>query len=176
MINNYEFFNDCIHIMSALKQFGATELVVAGGAIRDSLLGKPIKDIDVFYLGDLNIDDESPEAKELGIKWDTDDDEVDSFNYPGSNIEVTSVNLLFDNIPYPVQLIKVKGTSLADLGATVAGFPCGLSKAILWEDGSLSLGSDFLQSEYFKVVSYSPEAPAKYKDKMVAKFPEYAHE
>lgn len=176
MINNYEFFNDCVHIMDVLKQFGAKDIVVAGGAIRDALLGKPIKDIDVFFTGELDIDDSTPKAKEHGVKWDTDDDEVDSFSYEGSSIEVTSVPLLFEGIPYPVQLIQVKGNSMDNIISIVEAFPCGLSKAILHVDGTLSVASDFLQSEYFKVIAYTPEAPPKYKKKMVAKYPEYAHE
>ena len=176
MINNYEFFNDCVYIMSALKKFGAKDICVAGGAIRDTLLGKPVKDIDVFFTGELDLDDESELAKHYGLEWNTDDPIVDSTSYEDSPISVMKSTLSFKDIEYPVQLIQIHGTSLEDIVAQVDAFPCGLSKAILQEDGTLSLASDFLQNEYFKIVSYKPDSPMKYKNKLQQKYPEYVHE
>lgn len=178
MINNYEFFNDCVYIMSALKKFGAKDIVVAGGAIRDTLLGKPVKDIDVFYTGAIELDDESDLAKHYGMKWknSTEFDEIDSTMYEEEGITVTNTNLLFQDIPYPVQLIEVNGNSIQDIVNHIVAFPCGLSKAILHEEGTLSLANDFLQNEFFKIVAYEPGTSPKYKNKLVQKYPEFAHE
>lgn len=162
--------------MSALKKFGAKDICVAGGAIRDTLLGKPVKDIDVFYTGTIYLDDTSELAKHYGMKWDTDEDEVDTVTYKDSNIEVTPTNLLFQDIPYPVQLIGVKGESLEHIMDLIAGFPCGLSKVCLTQEGGLCVWPEFLQNEFFKIVSYTPETPAKYKAKIQKKYPEYTHE
>lgn len=171
MINNYEFFNDCVYIMSALKKFGVDKICVAGGCIRDTLLGKPVKDIDVFCSGELMLDDSSDLAKHFGIKWNTEEDFVEGKDYEDSKITVMNKCLLFEDIPYPVQIILCD-----NIMETVNKFPCGLSKAVLDDEGGLSLWPDFLQSEYFKIISYSVETPAKYKMKLQKKYPEFSHE
>lgn len=178
MINNYEFFNDCVYIMSALKKFGAQDIVVAGGCIRDTLLGKPVKDIDVFFTGTIELDDKSDLAKHYGIKWNTSKEFVNNIKYEDSDLEVADTNLLFEGIDYPVQLIAVKTNkgNMVDIKATIDKFPCGLSKVALDSNGNLSMWSDFLQNDFFKIVSYSPETPIKYKTKLQQKYPEFSHE
>lgn len=51
-----DFMNECARILTALQAI-APEAHVAGGAVRDWLLERPVKDIDVFVSSD------SPEAK-----------------------------------------------------------------------------------------------------------------
>ena len=66
--------------------------------------------------------------------------------------------------------------NMANIMDTVGKFPCGLSKVALTPEGGLAIWPDFLQNEYFKIVSYKPDSPMKYKTKLQQKYPEYIHE
>jgi Poly A polymerase head domain len=76
---------------------GASNCCVAGGAIRDMLLNKPVSDIDVFYEGTVN-------TKTLQAYFEQ-VQETDIPNYPeGFNV---THKLKQVGIPVPIQLIQV---------------------------------------------------------------------
>ena len=76
---------------------GLNKTVVAGGAVRDMLFNKPVKDIDVFYEGE--VDGKKLEQYFTNVK-STGNSYPDGFN--------VTHTLNHKDFPVPIQLIQVK--------------------------------------------------------------------
>ena len=129
MIFDKEHLSNLEDILHFVKQAGATEAIVAGGAVRDMLLGKPIKDIDVFYTGEL-----SNVEKYFTVETIEDDE-----SYEGTEFSVTHRHVTYEYCDYPIQLIKVD-----NLRKVVDIFGCNLSKTAFEEVGVV-LFPDFME-------------------------------
>lgn len=80
--------------LSNLKNAEAVhQIYIAGGYLRDTLLGKPIKDIDVFVYGDPWLM-ERVEKDRAFVKTSVQEYDGDLFHLTG-NIKNTRINLLF---------------------------------------------------------------------------------
>jgi hypothetical protein len=161
---NYEHILDLQAIIAATIESGATDAIVAGGAVRDMLLGKPIKDIDVFYTGDLDQKKVYQHFKKLGDLLT--EEELDDL-YGDSDWQVTQQALRYEDVEYPVQLIRVNGT----LDDHIATFGVGISKVMVDANG-LVIPNEFLSGMAWKILSFG-ECGDTYKNKMIEKFPDY---
>lgn len=114
----------CSKPVQLLGEYNKT--VVAGGAIRDMLFNKPVKDIDVFYEGEL--DDKKLEGYFTSIK-------PTGNSYPdGFNVTHTVAHKDF---PVPIQLIQVK-----NIEAHIKTFPSPLIR--VWVEKGVIHGIDSL--------------------------------
>jgi hypothetical protein len=159
--------HDHLRILSKIQDFvleaGAKETTVAGGAIRDMLLEKDIKDIDVFYVGDLD-----SKVLEKHFTTNTDEEEVNA--YEDSTFEVYPT-VSMEGCSYPIQLIKVK-TTVGDLDQWIVDtFGCNLSKVLY--GSNLVLTQEFLDDAEMEILTFPNPVEKNYMDKMTAKFPDF---
>ena len=177
-------------ICKAVETAGATAVAIMGGAVRDMLLGKPIKDIDVFYvlpdnplpsLKDFNKDyaafllanetwkettlDEEVLKKHFTqekLTWEEGKDAYDCDEF-----EVTHGKLTLEGCFLPVQLIKVD-----DLVETLSKFPCGLSK-VYFLDGGITMEPEFIYGAMNKILVFTEECPEEYMQRLHAKYEDF---
>lgn len=114
-----------------------TPWVLAGGYLRDTLMGAPIKDIDVFL---------PPEAKALKKRVDRTGEEITSWHdYQGWAMES---ELLGVSKHGDVDLVYLGGDALAGKGftleAVVGRFDMGLSCLAVSHTGELFLSEEFM--------------------------------
>lgn len=86
-----------------LLDLGMSSAIIAGGAIRDMVLSKPIKDIDIFYW-----------KKETPKKTLVFDLEEVSIKYENSNFNITHEGIHVDFPSYKLQLIAVDELEIMD--------------------------------------------------------------
>ena len=133
---------------------------VAGGAIRDMLLHKPVNDIDVFYEGELS--DNSLKNFFKTVK-------SSETNYPdGFNVTHT-VSLA--GLPVPIQLIQVK-----DIQKHIDTFPTPMSR--VWysiENGLNGVDMDFVGQTTTKQFLWDSKVDMPYYDKIKAKYSDWKH-
>lgn len=163
---------------------GATHAMIAGGAIRDMLLHKPIKDIDVFYEGilDLGMVEKvfklppkptgipffDPFAKTI-VNVPQPQDEFPLEFYPeNSDWKVTNSRVYMEGCPYPIQLILVK-----DVSTHLRTFGASISKVAMFADGGMFLDEGFIRDVNTKTLHIDPNCAEKYQQKILAKFEEY---
>ncbi len=134
--------------------------VIAGGAIRDMLLQKPVNDIDVFYEGELS-------DKSLNNFFKT--VKSSETNYPdGFNVTHT---ISLENLPVPIQLIQVK-----DIKKHIETFPTPMSR--VWyshENGLGGVDMDFVQQAVTKQFLWDSKVDMPYFDKIKAKYSDWEH-
>lgn len=143
-------------IVAAIPKQDAT---ISGGAIRDMLLGKEIKDIDVFYSGKLN---KLPSGFTQGKKSDT-------APYEGEDFEKEFDDIYFEGCVYPIQMMALKEHPVNYMDK----FPCNLSKVAMSRLGDLVITPEFLQDVELEMLTFSDECPSWYKKKIHDKYPEY---
>lgn len=119
---------------------GPTDIAVAGGAIRDMLFEKEVKDIDVFYTGDITWMPLAYGAKECFTKYDGCNFTL-TYEIPANGVP---------GLPVPIQLIKVE-----DVNKTIQAFPSNICKCALFLDDGLALASGLLEAAVTKQFDYS---------------------
>lgn len=161
-----ELFQTYEKIMAAVLEAGATEVMVAGGAVRDALLGKPIKDIDVFYSGDLFWHKLNKNFK-TNYKPPKDEFGFTEAYEENDEWQVTHQSLLSEYSDKPVQFIRCK-----DFATHLNTFGAGLCKVALLADGTLWITPEFIRDCSEGILHFNPNCGEKFKDKMCDKYPE----
>ncbi len=133
---------------------------VAGGAIRDMLLQKPVNDIDVFYEGELS--DKSLKNFFKTVK-------SSETNYPdGFNVTHT---VSCAAIPVPIQLIQVK-----DIKKHIETFPTPMSRVYYHFDTGLhGVDVQFVADTVAKEFVWDKKVDMPYFDKIKAKYSDWKH-
>ena len=143
---------------------------IAGGAVRDMLLEKPIKDIDVFFEG--KFDEELIKKHFIVLKKEPDEEEwYREFENKTTKEETWVVDyqrLSLEGCEYPIQLIRTK-----EICAQIKTFGCNLSK-VAYGSGGLFLSNEFLTDQYLKILTFTDTCTENYSKRMQNKFPEYA--
>jgi len=150
---------------------GATDVMVAGGAIRDMLLGKPISDIDVFYQGTL---DDNKIKQYFKVKDKILADHKKEYNeyYKEENTwQVYADSIGHDAVEYPVQLIVVKNEN--PLVAHIKTFGCNISKVLY--NGNLCMSEQFLEDLWLEQLTFTEDLrTGNYKTKLINKFSDWS--
>jgi hypothetical protein len=127
-------------------------IAIAGGCLRDTLLGKPVADIDVFHEGELTETHGLTSQPLLDLPGEYD-----------SPVAIWNG----DCFGMPVQLIQVE--SLAE---RLQEFSCTLSQ-VYFMDGELRMTPQFLHSVRDKTLKFAHWCRPAYRAKITAKFPDY---
>jgi hypothetical protein len=122
-----EYLDRLLGIMDNI--IGPTDIMVTGGAIRDMLFDKEIKDIDIYYTGEIESIYAGYKVQATGIKY-----EGTTFQIT-HEISATSV----PQLPVPVQLIKVEA-----LEEAVKNFPSSLCRPSFYKTKGLYIPNDTL--------------------------------
>lgn len=161
MIIDYDLLRIFSKIQDHLLAAGAVETTVAGGAIRDMLLDKPIKDIDVFYVGNLEVDKLSMFEEDYLLEA----------SYEDVQFCVTHIGVKYKDCPYPIQLIQVD-VEVGKLDGWIRdSFDCNLSKVSFGKH--LQLTQEFLDDTEMEMLTFPNSINQKYMYKMINKFPDY---
>ena len=155
------------------KKFN-TDAVIAGGALRDSVTGKPVKDIDIIIHGDEKTDYFGYLSKLEGIKTvvnkSTENSSYNSYSGYGSGDIIVVFGLTFEDPDLlPIDII-VHGSSV---GERIRTFPC--NAAMIWlnrRGTSINARDEFELFSTQKELHLYPTANQKYKDKILLKYPE----
>jgi Poly A polymerase head domain len=133
---------------------------IAGGAIRDMLLHKPVNDIDVFYEGELS---------EKSLKNFFKTVKSSETNYPdGFNVTHT---VTIESIPVPIQLIQVK-----NIQNHIDTFPTPMSRVwYSYENGLGGVDMDFVHQTINKQFLWDSKVDMPYYDKIKAKYSDWQH-
>lgn len=162
MIVDFDLLRVLCKLQDHLLDAGAVETIVAGGAIRDMLLGRPIKDIDVYYVGDLD-----PYKLSVFEKKETPSVE----DYEGVEFKVSHPHLTMEGCSYPIQLMKVE-IPLGQLDEWILDtFDCNLSKVGFGEH--LEISQQFLDDVEMEMMTFPKPVSEKYMKKMTDKYPDY---
>ncbi len=133
---------------------------IAGGAIRDMLLQKPVSDIDVFYEGELNEKSLSSYLTQIKAANQT---------YPDGFTVTHNVSLT--GLPVPIQLIQVK-----DIVKHIETFPTQMSR--VWyahEDGLHGIDLDFVHNVKHNEFVWDAKVDMPYYDKLKEKYSDWKH-
>lgn len=140
---------------------GASSCCVAGGAIRDMLLNKPVSDIDVFYEGTVN-------TKTLQAYFEQ-AQETDIPNYPeGFNVthKVKQVG-----IPVPIQLIQVN-----NIEEHIKTFPSEMLRVSYNVDKGLQgFGDIFIDAAVSQTFWWDQKVDLPYFTKIKNKYSDWKH-
>lgn len=138
----------------------------AGGAVRDTLLQKSVKDIDIYV----------KLRTGLTAVWlrnyivnntDYDAEIVNTYDHLGKVLNVYGYQ-------YDIQLIIIEEWRPA--AQLLTEFPCSISKAALLPDGQLVLDPEFIETvSISNMITYSDNCPWPYRLKIRNKFPEFTH-
>lgn len=154
-------------VLADTTKCGASDVMIAGGAIRDMLLGKPITDIDVFYQGEL---DDNKIKQYFKVKDKILKDDAKEYNeyYKEENTwQVYADSIHHEAVEYPVQLIVVKNDD--PLPNHIKTFGCNLSKVLY--NGHLSLSEWFLEDMWLEQLTFTEELrTGAYKTKLINKY------
>lgn len=161
---DYALVKNIQKLLQEVKSCGAKDCMVAGGAVRDMLLEKPIKDIDVFYTGEI-----SDFTEDEPVEEEQEEKKKEAKVYMETGWEVTS-NCTRDYLEYPVQLIKVKEGDLLDHLKT---FGVGLSKVAISSEGILLL-NEFIQDSFLEDLTFEYGCSKDYMKKIKDKYPNYS--
>ena len=180
-------------IVATVVSAGGLYVTVAGGAVRDSVLEKPIADIDVFYQGELDKEvvkehfGEPAEAKynppePSAVDFNTWDLYVAAHDAWYAACEFKDE----DGIPYDNTFqvdnykgdcfnfdgMKVQLICVEDVDKHIASFPCHLSR-MLYSEGMLVIPKEAIQDASLKIVRFTEECSEKYKEKIEKKYENY---
>ena len=148
-------------LLEVLQIQGVENATIAGGCLRDMLLQKPIKDIDVFYTGDipeLNTTPAFGNVKECGME------------YENTGWQVTH-DMTHKTFGIPIQMIHVKNKTIKE---HIDLFPTCLSRISYTKDGGLEgIDSQFIAHSVDKTLVFDRKVDQAYLDKMKAKFPDW---
>lgn len=154
---DFAYLDNLNILLGALLGSGIKDPVIAGGAIRDSLLGKEVSDIDVFY---------TDSKDELLFKGIFTNAVPTNIKYEENTFTVTHELECF-LFPVTIQLIKIHTGTIHDF---VNKFPVDISKATLSIDG-LTIPADFISDAHYKYLGtdnldtlYTQKIKAKYAD------------
>ncbi len=134
--------------------------VIAGGAIRDMLLQKPINDIDVFYEGTLMEKSLSTYFKQV---------KGTNQSYPDGFTVTHTVS--HASLPVPIQLIQVK-----DIDKHIETFPTQMSR--VWyahEDGLHGVDLDFVFNVTQNEFVWDKKVDMPYYNKIKEKYSDWKH-
>ena len=140
------------------------EFYCAGGAVRDTLLQKPVKDIDIYI--------RCPQGASwlvayVNMNTDYDAEIVNDYEHLGKVVNVYGYS-------YPVQLIVLE--QWLQLFELLKEFPCSISKVGMQSGGALRMDPEFISTVSIgQEVLYSAGCPWMYRMKMLDKFPEFTH-
>lgn len=164
MIHRKPFTNFVISELSYRLEAGAsisdTFFYIAGGAIRDFLNGKPIKDFDIFYKGEL------PDA----ILNEFTAIPIANGNYPEGLTKCTHKGKWKD---YDLDFIKINDESSID--EVIEAFPCSLSQVYV----PCILPTRYFYTTKYKtsvdshVILFDENCPEEYKNRIVTKYPDW---
>lgn len=149
------------------KQVQAGNVVVAGGCIRDLILGKPVADIDVFILNYDNGVHMNTIIQHLYtykfVKITDEDYEASDFVVMRRGIKGYSVDIIMPNFNSKEYVIP------RDL---IREFPVSISQAY-WtpKHNSIFVSNEFLDSMENKTIRCAYDVPQKYFDKIIEKYP-----
>lgn len=140
--------------------FGSyNKTVVAGGAIRDMLFNKPVKDIDVFYEGE--VDDSKLEQYFTNIK-------PTGNSYPdGFNVTHT---LKHKDFPVPIQLIQVK-----NIEEHIKTFPSPLMRLSVDSEGIHGMDSSVFSDAQIQEFVWDIKPDLFYFLKVKKKYSDWKH-
>jgi hypothetical protein len=165
LLNQFDTIID--HVVSC----GAKDVMIAGGAVRDMLLNKPIKDIDVFYTGKLDEDKVSKIFK--APEKPTEQKELEKYYEKQESWEVYGTEWTLDGIDYPIQLVHVKKEPKDGLTGHIHTFGCNISKVLY--NNHLCLSDKFLNDVWLEQLTFTEELRrGAYKKRMMEKFPLYS--
>ena len=139
---------------------GAENATVAGGAIRDMLFQKPIKDIDIFYNGEIAISTLNKYFNGVEGLYT---------KYEDSSFTVTHEikdNTLF---PIPIQLIQCQ----EDVKEHIKEFPAETGRVFLDKKGLHNLTPNVFNSEKTKTILFDKPTNIKYLAKYLTKYSDY---
>ncbi len=161
---DFDYLNTLSTVLSKVTFSGGMhhypKCAIAGGAIRDMLLQKPVSDIDVFYVGELF-------DKQLNMYFK----QVKSTNafYPdGFNVTHT---VSLTALPVPIQLIQVK-----DIKKHIETFPTPMSRVSFWYDEGLQgVDVQFVADTVAKEFVWDKKVDMPYFDKIKAKYSDWKH-
>jgi hypothetical protein len=149
-------FSDFIH----------TPLAVAGGAVRDTLLGRPVKDIDVFY--------REPLIRTAGLKpmSATAMKELIPDFEPTIEQEYDDRLAVWDD-GAGLQFIQVPDFQEDPIGNwIISSFPCSLSE--VWFDGEqLHMTTAFIEAVLKKQLVFKDNAKPAYVERIKAKYSDF---
>jgi hypothetical protein len=182
-------FDELDKLIATVQACGGEHVTVAGGAVRDSVLEKPIKDIDVFYEGELNEEavqsffgkkkeggEKPPEPKRPGLN--VSDAEFDAWvaafdewvdTYGETDFEVSSYGgSSFSFEGKTIQLVKVD-----DVDKTIAEFPCIISR-MFYSEGMLVIPKEVIRDVCLGILSFTDDCNDSYKTRISTKYSDYA--
>lgn len=169
LISKYQTIRD------NLRECGAEESIIAGGAIRDMVLNKPISDIDVFYIGEL---DQEKLVKKFTIKENPNKEAHSFYNNKKNKWKVDDIIVFLDDFEYPIQLINVKRDKrktvppIFTLQTHVEAFGCNLSKMMF--GGDLLITLEAMQDIFLEQLTFTEDCTnIRYVEKLKKKYPEY---
>ena len=145
--------------------------VIAGGFIRDSLLKKPTRDLDI--LTEITPTNQQIQALEEHLKTD-----LYEFSLQEAKEYIAEEGNSFTRTSDIVKLWKDEGNNVVDLIVVqnvkqhIREFPDNLSRVWYDKDG-LHMMSDFIYGHANKVLRYRKGAPEARLEKLKTKFPDY---
>lgn len=151
---NIEFFNKLATLCSLVEQAGGKNVWVAGGAVRDTLLDREVKDIDIFYEGEL---DDCP--FEIVVKG------YDQVDYSETESYLSHQMCAHPGIAYPIQLIHAENVTTC-----LDKFPCNISKVAVDADCSLHLSAAFMEGYMHENVEFYAGCSEEYKERIGKKY------
>lgn len=145
--------------------------IVAGGCVRDMLLNKPIKDIDIFV--------EDPDFDVNNIKGLTIIKRYPptgcSYMNTSSNLDEPDWTLLcqeakYEGLEYPLQFIYT-----SDICKNIDCFACNISKVFL-SSKDLCLSQEFLFDVELEMLTFNEDHlhNSSYEERIRAKYPEFS--
>jgi hypothetical protein len=163
---SHDFLRELKNLIDQIVAAGGKDVLVAGGAIRDMLLERPIKDIDILYSGDLSVEfmkQTTGIGFEEGAEAYTNDDLTEDEQF-------SVVNWPEAESKYPVQLISC--ASPWDMVLTKFG--CNLSKVILDSQGDLTITKQFMFDAELEILTFTEECVGtEYEKRIRAKYPTF---
>lgn len=131
---------------------GASKAIVAGGCLRDKLLGRPVSDIDIFHEGEIQ-----------------DAEGLQKLNVEELEVEYQRAIKIFEDSSSdtPVQYIQVK-----DIQDRLANFSLGLSQVYI-DDAGLVLPLNFLDAVEKQELRFALWVSDSYREKIKAKYPDF---
>lgn len=190
MILDIVHFNKLDSIIHAVSSAGGINVTIAGGAVRDSVLEKPIADIDVFYQGTLDETIiESFFGKKDEIKQNTPKPNPADFTGMIEYIAAlhkwgqsnTTDELLYD-VSFKVNNYQGNTFNFEDMRIQMIGvecvnehiknFPCYISR-MTYSNGCLSIPKEAIQDASLKIVRFTDDCNTQYQDKITEKYSDY---
>ena len=156
-----EFLMNLEILLSKLWAAGANDAVVAGGAIRDMLFDKPIKDIDVFYTGEISLE-------KLKKTWGFSNIVYNEVDYPITNSTLV-YTLTWSSFPVPIQLIHCS----KKIPEIIASFPANIGRCYFNDTGLHGIDLDVISSANDKIVWFDQPTSYKYYMKYKEKYSDW---